>query len=129
MSVDHTGWWGCTKPVPASLVSGKLTNGKVAMGGAYVQPVGDDYRGWSGDGRCRVEDGSFAVLAPSSSAIKLKVADTEFSGDSPVLFTNSEGGVTDLGTVDIAAFAQPDAGARVHIAAVLSRAGNCVSVR
>lgn len=112
MRVAHTGWWSCAAPVAAGLITGRLMDGTTPRAGSYVTPSGESYDGWSPVGRV-AEDGTFAVLAPWESSIKLKVRDTEakMDGISATFLTNYDGGVTDLGKIELSSIARPEVAA------------------
>eukprot|EP01043_Picozoa_sp_COSAG02_P047752 COSAG02_NODE_4611_length_5169_cov_7.011243_1_plen_1589_part_10 len=112
MRVSHTGWWNCAAPVPAGLITGKLMDSKIPRAGSYIVPTGESYAGWSPVGRV-AEDGTFAVVAPWESSIKLRVRDTEanLDGISPTFLTNFHEGVTDLGNIELTTIARPEVAA------------------
>lgn len=112
MQVAHTGWWNCAAAVPAGLVTGRLVDGQSTRAGAYVRPVGDQYHGWSPVGRVD-ENGVFAVVGPWEASVKLNVRDTDadLDGISRTLRTNYDGGVTDLGDIELSSIARPEVAA------------------
>jgi hypothetical protein len=112
MRVSHTGWWNCAAPVPAGLITGRLVDSNKPRAGSYVTPTGESYDGWSPVGRV-AEDGTFAVVAPWESSIKLKVRDTEanLDGISSTFITNYSGGATDLGDIELSTIARPEVAA------------------
>lgn len=112
MLVSHTGWWNCAAPVPAGLVTGKLVDSNMPRAGSYIVPTGESYAGWSPVGRV-AEDGTFAVVAPWESSIKLTVRDTDanLDGITETVLTNFSGGVSDLGNIELSTVARPEVAA------------------
>lgn len=112
LRVSHTGWWNCAAPVPAGLVTGKLVDSNKPRAGSYIVPTGESYNGWSPVGRVS-GDGTFAVVAPWESSIKLKVRDVEanLEGISGAFLTNYSGGATDLGNIELSTIARPEVAA------------------